>query len=188
MPTAAPKSATAVENLCFNLSSIRKARSLTQAQLGEAAGITRNHYQLLESGRTATGDTANPRLSTLVALADVLDVELTTLLLPPRPTAVWRWFTATSSAVEEASHRIFDDLMTASELHLGNGAAFVGIEDSTLTIVMGIGIKAPDKAIARTIATQLTSAAVEATGLSGRFERRVELDPSLRDLIRTSDA
>lgn len=38
-----------------------------------AAGINRNHYQLLESGLSdrAKNTPANPRLSTLVALAEV---------------------------------------------------------------------------------------------------------------------
>ncbi len=42
--------------------------------------MTRNHYQLLEAGRSATGDLANPRLSTICALANVLELPLGDLL------------------------------------------------------------------------------------------------------------
>ena len=63
----------AVQHLC------RVLRS-TQAQIAESAGMTRNHYQLLEAGRSATGDLANPRLSTICALANVLELPLGDLL------------------------------------------------------------------------------------------------------------
>lgn len=56
------------------LASLRDARGLTQEFVADAAGISRNHYQLLERGLGArnTGKPANPRLSTLVALSEVL--------------------------------------------------------------------------------------------------------------------
>lgn len=70
----------AVQHLCRVLRSARETRGLTQAQIAESAGMTRNHYQLLEAGRSATGDLANPRLSTICALANVLELPLGDLL------------------------------------------------------------------------------------------------------------
>lgn len=47
---------------------------MTQEQVAQAAELNRNHYQLLESALSDRhkGTPANPRLSTLVALAEVL--------------------------------------------------------------------------------------------------------------------
>ncbi|GEL93893.1 helix-turn-helix domain-containing protein [Cellulomonas composti] len=59
--------------LAEELRRLRAVSGLTQEQVAHAAGINRNHYQLLESGLSdrAKNTPANPRLSTLVALADV---------------------------------------------------------------------------------------------------------------------
>ena len=64
------------------LSNLREARGLTQEVVAEAAGMSRNHYQLLESGLSnrRTKWPANPRLSTLVALSDVLGVSVPELV------------------------------------------------------------------------------------------------------------
>jgi transcriptional regulator with XRE-family HTH domain len=61
---------------------LRQARGLTQEAVAEAAGISRNHYQLLEYGlvRRATRKPANPRLSTLVALSEVLGTTVPELI------------------------------------------------------------------------------------------------------------
>ena len=61
---------------------LRAATGLTQEQVAHAAGIHRNHYQLLESGLSdrAKGTTANPRLSTLIALCGVYDIEVADLV------------------------------------------------------------------------------------------------------------
>jgi transcriptional regulator with XRE-family HTH domain len=59
---------------------IRAARlrlGMTQEQLAHAAGISRNHVQLLERG---IGTETNPRLTTLYALADALQVRPLALL------------------------------------------------------------------------------------------------------------
>lgn len=59
----------------------RQERGLTQEQVVEEAGISRNHLQLLESGLSnRNGTPANPKLSTLVALADVLGTDVPSLL------------------------------------------------------------------------------------------------------------
>lgn len=61
---------------------LRHASGLTQEQVAEAAGISRNHYQLLEYGLGKRKDRkpANPRLSTLVALSDVLGTTVPDLI------------------------------------------------------------------------------------------------------------
>lgn len=62
------------EALGQRLAELRQARGLTQENVAQAAGISRNHYQLLEYGLGQRGDRkpANPRLSTLIALSNVL--------------------------------------------------------------------------------------------------------------------
>lgn len=63
------------------LMAARQERGLTQEQVVEEAGISRNHLQLLESGLSnRSGAPANPRLSTLVALADALGTDVPSLL------------------------------------------------------------------------------------------------------------
>lgn len=58
----------------------RETRGWTQAELAERAGMTRNHYQLLEAGQSAQGGPANPRLSTLCSLAIALEIEVPRLI------------------------------------------------------------------------------------------------------------
>ncbi|BCI82285.1 hypothetical protein MTY66_39100 [Mycolicibacterium sp. TY66] len=64
------------------LAGLREERGLTQEALAEASGISRNHYQLLESGinNRKTKRPANPRLSTLVALSDALGMSAAELV------------------------------------------------------------------------------------------------------------
>lgn len=64
------------------LCDLREARGLTQEVVAQAAGMSRNHYQLLEIGLSnrKTKRPANPRLSTLVALSAVLGVSVPELV------------------------------------------------------------------------------------------------------------
>lgn len=57
-------------------------RNLSQQSLAEQVGISTNHLQLLESGLSdrKKGTPANPRLSTLLALSQALEVPLAELL------------------------------------------------------------------------------------------------------------
>lgn len=61
----------------------RRARGLSQENVAHAAGMSRNHYQLLEAGLSdrTKSTAANPRLSTLISLAQVLDVSVTDLVV-----------------------------------------------------------------------------------------------------------
>ncbi|WP_206074445.1 helix-turn-helix domain-containing protein [Antribacter gilvus] len=61
--------------LAMRLRDRREAVGLTQERVAELAGMSRNHYQLLESGLSdrAKKTPANPRLSTLADLSKALD-------------------------------------------------------------------------------------------------------------------
>lgn len=63
----------------------RKAAGLSQEALAHAVGITKNHVQLLEAGRGASGANApmsNPRMSTVYGLARALGTTPAELLPP----------------------------------------------------------------------------------------------------------
>ncbi|KLO26949.1 hypothetical protein ABW16_18145 [Mycolicibacter heraklionensis] len=70
------------EALGRTLAELRQERGLTQETVAEAAGISRNHYQLLEYGlgKRDGRKPANPRLSTLVALSEVLGTTVPALI------------------------------------------------------------------------------------------------------------
>lgn len=78
--SAVEKQLTAV--LGRRLQQLREARGLTQEEVAHAAHISRNHYQLLENGWGVrkTRAPANPRLSTLVALSEVLGTTVPDLI------------------------------------------------------------------------------------------------------------
>ncbi|MFF2087584.1 helix-turn-helix domain-containing protein [Nocardia sp. NPDC058176] len=65
-----------------HLAALREAKGLTQEEVALAAGISRQHYQLLEVGLRARKPRtpANPRLSTLVALSEVLGTTMPDLI------------------------------------------------------------------------------------------------------------
>jgi transcriptional regulator with XRE-family HTH domain len=71
-------------NLGVRLHRERVAKGLSQEHLAFAAGITAFTYRKLEKGASNPGTPANPRLHTLVALAEVLGVPVAQLL-PPDP-------------------------------------------------------------------------------------------------------
>lgn len=68
------------ETLARRLRALRTQRGLSQAGAAAAAGLDRNNYQLLESAQSSSGGPANPRLSTLVALAEAYGVSVADLL------------------------------------------------------------------------------------------------------------
>ena len=61
------------------LKAVRKERGLTQAQLADQSGIVQPHISKLERGAW------EPQLSTIMALADALEVQLVDLC----PTSEW---------------------------------------------------------------------------------------------------
>ena len=58
---------------------------MSQERLANAAGISTFTYRKLEKGESNPGTPANPRLRTLVALAEILETDLTALLPPKTP-------------------------------------------------------------------------------------------------------
>ncbi len=86
MATDAPKDdwERYVRELGVRLHRLRSDRGLSQERLAVAADISAFTYRKLEKGESNPGTAANPRLKTLMALADVLDVDLTELLPPGR--------------------------------------------------------------------------------------------------------
>lgn len=80
-PESALEKALARE-LGLRLQAQRHEAGRSQEDVALEAGISRNHYQLLESGLSdrAKGSPANPRLSTLLDLASALDCEVCKLV------------------------------------------------------------------------------------------------------------
>lgn len=71
-----------VGRLGVALARARAERGLSQERVAHAAGLSTFTYRKLEKGESNPGTPANPRLRTLVSLAEVLEVPLTTLLPP----------------------------------------------------------------------------------------------------------
>jgi transcriptional regulator with XRE-family HTH domain len=71
--------------LGINLLRAREASALSQERVAHAAGISTFTYRKLEKGESNPGTPANPRLKTLVALAEVLSIALIDLLPHRKP-------------------------------------------------------------------------------------------------------
>lgn len=63
----------------------RERAGLSQERTAHLAGIASYTYQKFEKGESRPGSPLNPRLSTLIALCRVLDLQLEDLLPDPRP-------------------------------------------------------------------------------------------------------
>jgi transcriptional regulator with XRE-family HTH domain len=74
-----------VRELGLRLQQLRVENGLSQERLAVAADISAFTYRKLEKGESNPGTAANPRLRTLVALADVLGVSVVELLPPEQP-------------------------------------------------------------------------------------------------------
>lgn len=64
----------------LNLLRARHARGLSQERVAHLAGISSFTYQKFEKGESRPGTPMNPRLSTLIALSQVLGVPLSELV------------------------------------------------------------------------------------------------------------
>lgn len=62
------------------LQKLRLERGLSQERLAHMAGISAYTYQKFEKGESKPGTPMNPRLFTLLSLAEVLDVSLEELI------------------------------------------------------------------------------------------------------------
>jgi transcriptional regulator with XRE-family HTH domain len=69
----------------MRLQRARERRGLSQERTAHLAGIAAYTYQKLEKGESRPGSPLNPRLSTLVALGEVLEISLSDLLPEPTP-------------------------------------------------------------------------------------------------------
>ncbi|WP_285727749.1 helix-turn-helix domain-containing protein [Psychromicrobium xiongbiense] len=67
-------------DLGVNLQRLRLERGLSQERLAHIAGISSYTYQKFEKGESKPGTPMNPRLKTIVALAQALSVELADIL------------------------------------------------------------------------------------------------------------
>jgi transcriptional regulator with XRE-family HTH domain len=63
----------------------RERRGLSQERTAHLAGIASYTYQKLEKGESRPGSPLNPRLSTLLALCEVLEISLADLVPEPTP-------------------------------------------------------------------------------------------------------
>ena len=69
-----------VREIGTNIQRQRLARGSSQDRVAYEANLSRYTFQKLEKGESRPDSAANPRLMTLLAVAQVLDVELTVLL------------------------------------------------------------------------------------------------------------
>ncbi len=76
-----------VRELGLALGRARARRGLSQERVAAAAGLSAFTYRKLETGESNPGTPAHPRLRTLVALAEVLEIPVAALL-PPDPDGV----------------------------------------------------------------------------------------------------
>jgi transcriptional regulator with XRE-family HTH domain len=72
--------------LGHNLYRARMAKGLSQEKIAHLAGIAGYTYQKFEKGDSRPGTPMNPRLMTLVALSQVLEVSIQDLLPKQLPT------------------------------------------------------------------------------------------------------
>ncbi|NUJ88819.1 helix-turn-helix transcriptional regulator [Plantibacter sp. MCCC 1A11337] len=71
--------------LGHNLLRARSASNLSQERAAHAAGISSFTYRKLEKGESNPGTPANPRLRTLVALAEVFETSVQELIPRSEP-------------------------------------------------------------------------------------------------------
>lgn len=69
-----------VREIGTNIQRQRLARGYSQDRVAYEANLSRYTFQKLEKGESRPDSAANPRLMTLLAVAQVLDVELAALL------------------------------------------------------------------------------------------------------------
>lgn len=72
------------------LQAARIAKGLSQERVAHLAGIAGFTYQKFEKGESRPGTPMNPRLTTLIALCQVLDLSLEKLLAGPWPDLRYR--------------------------------------------------------------------------------------------------
>lgn len=74
-----------VREIGTNIQRHRVVRGYSQDRVAYEANLSRYTFQKLEKGESRPDSAANPRLMTLLAIAQVLDIELSELLPPRTP-------------------------------------------------------------------------------------------------------
>ena len=69
-----------VQRLATQLRRFRQAAGLSQEDVAYRAGLTRYTYQKYEKGESRTGTSANPSLRSLLAIAQVLEIDLAEMM------------------------------------------------------------------------------------------------------------
>lgn len=77
--------ATYAQKLATALRRAREDAGLSQEQVAYRAGLTRYTYQKYEKGESRPGRPANPTLRTMLALSQVLDVAVASLIPTDAP-------------------------------------------------------------------------------------------------------
>ncbi|WP_232678049.1 helix-turn-helix domain-containing protein [Nocardioides sp. R-C-SC26] len=72
-------------DLGVRLQRARLAKGLSQERVAHLCGLAGFTYQKFEKGESRPGTPMNPRLTTIVALSQVLEIPLVDLLPPPYP-------------------------------------------------------------------------------------------------------
>lgn len=176
--------------LCERLRALRKERGLTQNQLAHAAGIARNHYQLLEAGKSASGGVANPTLATMLAVSTALGISLDELLHGVLAHySVWRWADLDHSPTEEERQDLWDALMDESEESAGlsRASAFVGVDSRSVSL--GVVLRARTVAEASEMGEDIAIRALFRAGLSSKsstLSPDVEVHPGATGFDTTS--
>lgn len=85
-PDVAAWKAAYARELGLNLQRLRHERGLSQERLAHLAGLSGYTYQKYEKGESKPGTPMNPRLFNLLALAEILEVQVSELLPPSRIT------------------------------------------------------------------------------------------------------
>lgn len=80
MPPASNSWDDYARELGINLQRARAAKGVSQERAAHAAGISSYTYRKLEKGESNPGSPANPRLRTLIALAEILELDVRELL------------------------------------------------------------------------------------------------------------
>jgi len=73
------------KRLGLKLYQLRMESGLSQEKLAQRAGISAYTYQKFEKGESKPGTPMNPRMFTLMALADALDIPVAELLQVDNP-------------------------------------------------------------------------------------------------------
>lgn len=84
-PTSSDEWGEYVRTIGTTIHRIRVERGYSQDRVAYEANLSRYTYQKLEKGETRPGAQPNPRLSTLLAIAQVLEVSLADLLPEEAP-------------------------------------------------------------------------------------------------------